>query len=99
MKENTRMKNLVSAAWSGGVSRSDCRHVMKITTLYELRAVHIMLNLLLYNFFCLRVCLHLKQLSPEVDIITVTHLNSSVERSDKQKNEVSKFINCYPNFV
>ena len=24
----------VSAAWSGGVSRSDCRHVMKITTPY-----------------------------------------------------------------
>ena len=26
----------VSAAGSGGVSRSDCRHVMKITTPYEL---------------------------------------------------------------
>ena len=58
-----------------------------------------MLNLLLYNFFCLRVCLHLKQLSPEVDIITATQLSSSEERSDKQKNEVRKFMNCYPNFV
>ena len=32
------LTNLVSAARSGGVSRSDCRHVMKITTPYELRA-------------------------------------------------------------
>ena len=55
-----------------------------------------MLNLLLYIFFCLRVCLHLKQLSPEVDIITATQLSSS---EDKQKNEVRKFMNCYPNFV
>ena len=30
---------MVSAARSGGVSRSDCRHVMKITTPYELRAL------------------------------------------------------------
>ena len=58
-----------------------------------------MLNLLLYIFFCLRVCLHLKQLSPEVDIITVTQQSSSEERSDKQKNEVRKFMNSYPNFV
>ena len=44
-----------------------------------------MLNLLLYSFFCLRVCLHLKQLSPEVDIITANQISSSEERSDKQK--------------
>ena len=30
---------MVSATRSGGVSRSDCRHVMKITTPYELRAL------------------------------------------------------------
>ena len=29
----------VSAARSGGVSRSDCRHVLKITTPYKLRAL------------------------------------------------------------
>ena len=28
-----------SAARSGGVSRSDCRHVMEITTQYELEAL------------------------------------------------------------
>ena len=31
--------NLVSAARSGGVSRSDCRHAMKIKTPYELKAL------------------------------------------------------------
>ena len=34
----------------------------------------------------------------EVDIITFTQLSSSEERSHKQKNEVRKFMNCYPNF-
>ena len=35
---NDGLTNLVSAARSGGVSRSDCRHVMKITTPSELNA-------------------------------------------------------------
>ena len=33
------MTNLASATWSGGVSQSDCRHVMKIATPYELPAL------------------------------------------------------------
>ena len=36
---NEGLIKLVSAARSGGVSRSHCRHVMKITTPYELRAL------------------------------------------------------------
>ena len=35
----TKSFDRVSAARSGGVSRSDCRHVTKITTPYELRAL------------------------------------------------------------